>query len=76
MRAKHCQAERVVFVCGLAIAVGLLCRLQLSLPHGTASNGATLQSVDFGSIYSFSYYFNKYVGVQLEADEHIPNDNA
>ncbi|MGA9424323.1 MAG: hypothetical protein WBV33_04535, partial [Terracidiphilus sp.] len=45
-------------------------------PHGTASNGVTPQSVDFGSIYSFSYYFNKYVGVQLEADEHIPNENA
>ena len=45
-------------------------------PHGTASNGVTPQNIDFGSIYSFSYYFNKYVGVQLEADEHIPNENA
>ncbi len=43
-------------------------------PHGTDSQGVTPQAINFGSIYSFSYYFNKYVGAQLEADEHIPNE--
>ena len=32
-------------------------------------------SVNYGSIFSVARYFNKYVGVQLEADEHIPNQN-
>jgi hypothetical protein len=44
-------------------------------PHGTASNGVTAQSIDYGSILSVARYFNKYAGVQLEADEHIPNQN-
>ncbi|HWE84300.1 MAG TPA: hypothetical protein VG267_05110, partial [Terracidiphilus sp.] len=39
-------------------------------PHGTTSQGATAKAVNFGSIYSFSYFFNKYVGAQIEADEH------
>jgi len=34
----------------------------------------TPEAVNFGSIYSFSYYLNKYVGAQLEVDEHIPNE--
>ena len=45
-------------------------------PHGTASNGTTAESIDYGAIFSVARYFNKYVGVQLEADEHIPNQNA
>jgi hypothetical protein len=45
-------------------------------PHGTASNGTTAESVDFGAIASVARYFNKYVGVQLEVDEHIPKQNA
>jgi len=32
--------------------------------------------VNFGSIYSFSYFFNKYVGAQVEGDEHIPDENG
>jgi len=47
-------------------------------PHGTvvtAGGGYTtvLQSINYGSILSVARYFNKYVGVQLEADEHILN---
>lgn len=47
-------------------------------PHGTVvTNGGgyttTLQSIDYGSILSVARYFNKYLGVQLEADEHILN---
>lgn len=45
-------------------------------PHGTASNGTTAQSIDYGAIVSVARYFNKYVGLQLEADEHIPNQNS
>jgi hypothetical protein len=41
-------------------------------PHGT-SDGLTAQSIDYGAILSVARYFNKYVGVQLEADEHILN---
>jgi hypothetical protein len=41
-------------------------------PHGT-TNGLTAQSIDYGSILSVARYFNKYAGVQLEADEHILN---
>jgi hypothetical protein len=48
-------------------------------PHGTvvtASGGytTTLQAIDYGAILSVARYFNKYVGVQLEADEHILNE--
>jgi outer membrane protein OmpA-like peptidoglycan-associated protein len=45
-------------------------------PHGTDSQGIAPTAINFGSIYSFSYYFNKYVGAQLEADEHIPDESA
>jgi len=50
-------------------------------PHGTVvtEDGGyttTLQSIDYGSILSVARYFNKYVGVQLEADEHILNQTA
>ena len=41
-------------------------------PHGT-TNGLTAQSINYGSILSVARYFNKYAGVQLEADEHILN---
>src|SRR5580692_3065182 len=44
-------------------------------PHGVTSNGTTSESIDYGAILSVSKFFNKYVGVQLEADEHIPNQN-
>ncbi|MGO9338553.1 MAG: hypothetical protein ACLPY1_13715 [Terracidiphilus sp.] len=45
-------------------------------PHGTVGspNPLTAQSIDWGSILSVARYFNKYVGVQLEADEHIVNE--
>jgi len=43
-------------------------------PHGTTSQGVSPTAVNYGAIASFSYYFNKYVGAQLEADEHIPNE--
>jgi hypothetical protein len=46
-------------------------------PHGTAGGGTpdafTGQSIDYGAIFSVARYFNNYVGVQLEADEHILN---
>jgi hypothetical protein len=47
-------------------------------PHGTvgAIHTLTAKSVDYGSIISVARYFNKYTGVQLEADEHIPNENS
>ncbi len=50
-------------------------------PHGTVvTDGGgyttTLQSIDYGSILSVARYFNKYVGVQLEADEHILNQST
>ena len=45
-------------------------------PHGTTSTGVTAQSINYGSIYSVARYFNNYVGVQLEADEHILNQDA
>ena len=41
-------------------------------PHGT-TDGLTTQAIDYGSILSVARYFNKYAGVQLEADEHILN---
>jgi hypothetical protein len=41
-------------------------------PHGT-TDGLTAQSINYGSILSVARYFNKYAGVQLEADEHILN---
>jgi hypothetical protein len=41
-------------------------------PHGTL-NGQQPQSVNYGAILSVARYFNKYVGAQLEADEHILN---
>ncbi len=45
-------------------------------PHGTVydttgTNATVLNSINYGSIASVARYFNKYVGVQLEADEHI-----
>ena len=45
-------------------------------PHGSASNGTTANSVNYGSILSVARYFNKYVGLQLEADEHIPKEGG
>jgi hypothetical protein len=45
-------------------------------PHGTTTTGVQSQAINFGSIVSISRYFNKYVGVQLEGQEHIPNQNA
>jgi hypothetical protein len=47
-------------------------------PHGTEGVVSPLnaQSINYGSILSVARYFNKYVGVQLEADEHIPNQSA
>jgi hypothetical protein len=45
-------------------------------PHGTTSNGITAQSINYGAILSVARYFNKYTGVELEAAEHIPNQNA
>jgi hypothetical protein len=47
-------------------------------PHGTEGVASPLsaQSINYGSILSVARYFNKYVGVQLEADEHIPNQSA
>ena len=44
-------------------------------PHGSATNGTTANSVNYGSIFSVARYFNKYVGLQAEVDEHIPNEN-
>jgi outer membrane protein OmpA-like peptidoglycan-associated protein len=44
-------------------------------PHGTVDN-VSAQSINYGAILSLARYFNKYVGVQLETDEHIPNQNA
>jgi hypothetical protein len=46
-------------------------------PHGTVGSEFPLsaQSVNYGSIFSVARYFNKYTGLQLEADEHIPNQN-
>lgn len=47
-------------------------------PHGTEGVTSPLpaQSINYGSILSVARYFNKYAGVQLEADEHIPNQSA
>ena len=44
-------------------------------PHGTV-NDTTAKSINYGSIISVARYFNKYTGVQLEADEHINNEGA
>ena len=46
-------------------------------PHGTvgANDALTAQSVNYGAILSVARYFNKYMGLQLEADEHINNEN-
>ena len=43
-------------------------------PHGQVGS-YTAQAVDYGAILSVARYFNKYAGVQLEADEHILNQN-
>ena len=47
-------------------------------PHGTVgnTNPLTAQSINYGSILSVARYFNKFVGIQLEADEHIPNQDV
>jgi hypothetical protein len=45
-------------------------------PHGRTSNGITAESIDYGAILSVARYFNKYVGVQVEGDEHLPNQGA
>jgi len=42
-------------------------------PHGHVGN-TEAQSINYGSIFSVARYFNKYAGLQLEADEHIPNE--
>jgi hypothetical protein len=46
-------------------------------PHGTvgSANVLTAKSINYGSILSVARYFNKYAGLQLEVDEHIPNEN-
>ncbi len=49
-------------------------------PHGTVvtTGGGyttTLQAIDYGSILSGARYFNKYLGVQAEVDEHILNQS-
>jgi hypothetical protein len=43
-------------------------------PHGNAG-GVQAKSVDYGAILSVARYFNKYTGVQIEADEHILNQD-
>jgi hypothetical protein len=47
-------------------------------PHGTVgtTDVLTAKSVNYGAILSVARYFNKYVGLQLEADEHINNEAA
>jgi hypothetical protein len=47
-------------------------------PHGTvgSTNALTAKAVNYGAILSAARYFNKYVGLQLEADEHINNEGA
>ena len=43
-------------------------------PSGTV-HGVNAKAIDYGAILSVARYFNNYVGVQLEADEHILNQN-
>jgi hypothetical protein len=43
-------------------------------PHGTVGN-VQATSDNYGSDYSVARYFNKYVGVQAEATEHLTNQN-
>jgi len=47
-------------------------------PHGTivTTTGVpeSMDSIDWGSILSITRYFNKYVGVQGEGDEHLLNE--
>jgi hypothetical protein len=38
-------------------------------PHGTV-NGTTFNAINYGAIGSVARYFNKYVGAQVEIDEH------
>jgi hypothetical protein len=47
-------------------------------PHGTEGVASPIQaqSINYGAILSVARYFNNHVGVQLEADEHIPNQSA
>ncbi len=45
-------------------------------PHGTATSGGTGQAINYGAIFSVARYFNNYVGVQIEADEHINNQDV
>jgi hypothetical protein len=46
-------------------------------PHGTVGEDTSIaytpQSINYGAILSVARYFNNYLGVQLEADEHILN---
>ena len=44
-------------------------------PHATTSQGVVTQAINYGSIVSVSRYFNKYAGVQIEGQEHIPSQN-
>jgi hypothetical protein len=44
-------------------------------PHGQVGT-TEAQSINYGSILSVARYFNKYAGLQLEADEHIPNQTT
>jgi len=47
-------------------------------PHGTVTNNGVpnaFQSIDWGGILSFARYFNKYVGLQVEGDEHIESQD-
>ena len=51
-------------------------------PHGTVTwvgtgdgkHTNTFTAINYGSIYSAARYFDKYVGAQLEVDEHIVNE--
>jgi len=48
-------------------------------PHGTVTRPNSVpnsfQSIDWGGIISVARYFNNYVGVQLEGDEHIESED-
>ena len=39
-------------------------------PHGTV-NGITFNAIDYGAILGVSRYFNRYMGAQIEIDEHV-----
>jgi hypothetical protein len=41
---------------------------------GGGTHTDTFTAINYGSIYSFARYFNKYTGAQIEMDEHIVNE--